>query len=330
MSSRFIISYILFIVVVSVGFWFAGNTLAPIGSQATISQFKITSGESVFSIAQNLRKQNLISSRTIFVTYSIFSGSYNDFKPGIYGLKTPLSVKSLIAILTSGPQDVSVVIIPGMTLKEIDKTLSDNGICEKGSIESFNPTIIKSTYSFLEGVKNLEGFLMPDTYRFQPGSDTVQVISIILENFSKKLNDSKISPKNIYKAVITASLIEKEVITKEDKKLVAGIIQKRISIGMPLQIDASVIYAVCNGTFLLCDKELGKKDFSFDSPYNTYLYKGLPPAPISNPTLDSISAAINPQKSNYLYYLSDPKTSKTIFSATLEEHSKNRAKYLGL
>jgi len=119
-----------------------------------------------------------------------------------------------------------------------------------------------------------------------------------------------------------ASMIEKEVKTIEDKKIVSGILWKRLNSGMGLQVDATVLYAL--------KKENSKvyiKDTQFDSPYNTYKYQGLPLGPISNPGADSIIAAIYPTKTNYLYYLSAP-DGKTIFSKTLEEHNYNKAKYL--
>jgi len=120
-----------------------------------------------------------------------------------------------------------------------------------------------------------------------------------------------------------ASMIEKEVQTPEDKKMVSGILWKRITEGMPLQVDATVNYITGKH-----DKGVQIKDTVIDSPYNTYKYYGLPKGPISNPGMDSIQAAIYPQKSVYWYYLSATKTGETIFSKTLEEHNLAISKYL--
>lgn len=119
-----------------------------------------------------------------------------------------------------------------------------------------------------------------------------------------------------------ASLVEKEVKTLEDKKLVSGVLWKRLENGMPLQVDATISYITGkkNAKILIADTQI-------DSPYNTYKYRGLPLGPISNPGLDSIVAALYPQESSYWYYLSTPE-GQTIFSRTLDEHNQARAKYL--
>jgi UPF0755 protein len=121
--------------------------------------------------------------------------------------------------------------------------------------------------------------------------------------------------------------LEKEVPDFEEQKIAAGIFLKRMDVGMALQADATVIYAKCSGKFAGC-ASLTRLDFKIDSPYNTYFYAGLPPAPISNPSAKTIEAASKAEKSDYWYYLSDPETQKTIFSKTLEEHNDNRASYL--
>jgi UPF0755 protein len=146
----------------------------------------------------------------------------------------------------------------------------------------------------------------------------------MLKNFDQKLTPAlmaeiKAQKKSIFSIVTMASLLEKEVKTQEDKKIVSGILWKRIAIGMPLQLDATINYITNKG-----DASVTIKDTKINSPYNTYKYYGLPKGPISNPGLDSISAAIYPTKTNYLYYLTD---GKTIFSETLEQHIE-AAKYL--
>ena len=122
-----------------------------------------------------------------------------------------------------------------------------------------------------------------------------------------------------------ASILEKEVQTEIDKRMVADILWRRLKEGIPLQVDASICYAQ-NQSFDDC--QLIAKAFKIDSPYNTYLYKGLPPAPICNPGLESIKAALNPLPNQSWYYLTDRKTGKTIYSKTYEEHLKMRQKYL--
>src|SRR3989344_6352885 len=128
---------------------------------------------------------------------------------------------------------------------------------------------------------------------------------------------------DMYKVLTIASMLEKEVPHFEDRKIVAGIFEKRLEAGWPLQVYAALCYkkpGKCH--------PLGALDLKRDSPYNTYLYKGLPPTPISNPGLEAIKAALAPQKSSNWFYLSDPETGNTVFAETLDEHNKNRPHYL--
>jgi UPF0755 protein len=151
------------------------------------------------------------------------------------------------------------------------------------------------------------------------------LLNTIFENFDSKIDDSlmaeiKRQGKSLHEIIIMASLIEKEVKTYEDKKLVSGVLWNRESIGMPLQSCSTI-------TYITGKKAVSTEDTKIDSPYNTYLYYGLPLGPISNPGLDSIKAAIYPKKSDYFYFLSTPE-GETIFSKTLIEHNIAKEKYL--
>jgi UPF0755 protein len=181
---------------------------------------------------------------------------------------------------------------------------------------------------FYEQAKAKEGYLFPDTYFFLPGTEPEKVIGILEENFRRQTNDPKVqealkkSGKTLREVVIMASLLEKEAAKTEDRRMVAGILWKRISIGMPLQVDAVFPYIIGKNTF-----DLTRADLKVDSPYNTYKYKGLPVGPIANPGLDSMVAAMTPVKSNYIFYLTDMQ-SKFHFSVTYAQHLANQKKYL--
>ena len=160
---------------------------------------------------------------------------------------------------------------------------------------------------------------------------TGEIIKKMWENFEEKTRGLTITPQ----AVIVASMLEKEVRKAEDMALVAGIIYKRLELGMPLQIDATVAYGSCLNIWTsqvqrTCDvTEINLiENIKIDSPYNTYTRKGLPLGPISNPGLRALNAALNPVASDYLYYLSARDDGRTIFSKTAEEHQLNRKKYL--
>lgn len=168
---------------------------------------------------------------------------------------------------------------------------------------------------FLELAKNKEGYLFPDTYYFTSKETPEEIIEKLENNFKAKAGDVQ---KDI---LIMASIIEKEAHNKEDRRIISGILWKRIKEGMPLQVDAVFDY--------LLDKEsseITQADLKMDSPYNTYKHKGLPPTPICNPGLDAIDAALNPTDSKYWYYLSD-RNGVTHFAKNFDEHKLNRARY---
>jgi UPF0755 protein len=191
-------------------------------------------------------------------------------------------------------------------------------------------TDLAQTFSFLRERPRgatLEGFLFPDTYRIWRDANIKDVVSKMLANF-----DEKISPdlreeihhtkRSLFEIVTMASLVEKEVADESDRKIVADILWKRLDLGIPLQVDATVNYVT------------GKKgspnasDLTTKSPYNTYQNRGLPPGPIANPGLGAILAALRPTRNPYLYYLSTPEGT-TIFSRSLEEHNIAKGIYLG-
>lgn len=335
LNQKKIISVILLVIIITAVF-FAVNNFSQAdsenGAQGQNVQVVISSGMGVFEIAAKLYESKAIDSLFAFELYNIFTGRASKFKPGVYELKINSSVKEVSRILIEGPKEIEIVIFPGMTLKEIDKALSSAKIIPEKGLTDLSLESLKDQFPFLEKAKSLEGFLYPDTYNFLPATDPQIVAIKILENFKQKITHTLSTWQlkdsgDIINKLILASLLEKEVIDNREQKIVAGILENRLKKNMPLQVDATIIYAKCDGKFLNCPA-LSKEDYQKDSLYNTYKYKGLPPTPISNPTLQSIEAALSPINTNYFYYLSDPLSKKTIFSVTFEEHNKNRVKYL--
>ena len=292
---------------------------------------------SINEIARQLKNQKLISSAWFFKIIAFITGQADTLKPGAYFFNRDTSLLKLIKTLVSGPQEKAIIIAPGLTLQEIDDLLSSAKIIKLNSLINFDIKLLDNEYSFLkklpQGYSSSEGFLLPDTYRFHISSSPEVVVRKFLDNLRVKisappegltiLNDSD----NILQLFTIASLLEKEVPDFNEQRLVAGILEKRLKVKMPLQVDATIIYAICRGRFLNCPP-LQQSDYRADSPYNTYLYPQLPPTPISNPSLEAIKAAANPQQSDYWYYLSNPKNKKTIFSKNFDEHNRNRIKYL--
>jgi len=305
--------------------------LGSVSGKSVLRAVEINPGGGFKHIAYELHKQGLIRSPYAFMIYGIFSGSAHQLKPGNYLLNAGSSTPEILQVIVSGPViDTEVTVIEGATLKDIDFLLAKAGVLPEGAISSFLFKDISSKYKFMQGVESLEGFLFPDTYHFFLNSETTEVIKKFLDNFENKTKGLFKDQSSLRERIIVASLLEKEAPVFKDRQIISGIFYKRLSLGMPLQVDSTITYAKCSGAFLTCDDpKVYRRDLDFNSKYNTYLYKQLPPGPIGNPGLEAIKAALDPVKSNYLYYLSDPKTKKTIFSETLEEHNENRAKYLG-
>jgi UPF0755 protein len=324
--------------------------LRPVNADdATPVVFEIQRGESFHDIVHGLAAAYLIRSTLAFEMLSLADGGAFHLKPGLYQLNSSMSSSAILGELTSEGGDAITVTIPeGENIYEIDAALANALVIHPGELIRYNATSDMrqgtGTISHVAVTMSLEGRLFPDTYQFARGSDVRDVVQKFLDDFRAKaepvLGDNTSTAQ---KTLIIASILEKEVPDPNDQKIVAGILQKRLQAGMPLGIDATVCYAaLVNGQGSI-DKGSEEPlppssypsscrvlNFKLDSPYNTYLYKGLPPTPIGNPGLQAINAALHPQSSPYWYYLSDPKTKKTIYAATLAEQSVNRAKYLEL
>jgi len=305
-----VIIYYCIVGIVSLALAYFLHLLRPVTLDKIETTLVIPSGYSLKEISHLLYQKNLIRSPFAFRWYAILSGSAWRLQAGGYFIQSSMSIPQIIGLLTTGPKEVELSISEGKTLVDIDALLAEFKIIQKGELVDYQWQWLKNSYEFLIAAKSLEGFLFPDTYRFYPASAVDVVMKKFLDNFTAKawplLKDCQISIDhchglNAYQILIMASLIEKEVPFDDDRFLVSGVLHRRLKIGMPLQVDAAP---------------------------NTYKYYGLPPQPIANPGLMAIKAALNPKPSSYLYYLSDPKTKKTIFSKTLEEHNKNRWLYL--
>jgi UPF0755 protein len=319
--------------------------------------FEVKKGENLEEIAKNLKKEGFLKFGFPFYFYVLIRGKATDLKSGVY-LLTPDDTIFVLAdkIITGETAKIKVTIPEGFNLNQIEEKLinptqinftkeellkySLDLILTKPNLKEFKTRDFKSEFNFLESAPDdisLEGFLFPDTYYLYPSQGTKEIIKIFLDNFNKKLapeprETMEKQGKTIFEILTMASLIEKEVRTLEDKKLVSGILWKRLKIGMPLQVDATITYikktinpeGVASRPY---GARISTEDTQIDSPYNTYKYLGLPKGPISNPGLDSILAAVYPEDSDYWYYLSTPE-GKTIFSKTFKEHNFARAKYL--
>ncbi len=283
-------------------------------------------------VARDLAKQGIIKSSLFFRIYTVVSGNHAKIQAGRYSVSSSMSIAAIVKKFASG--DIvkeKITIIEGWGSKDIAKYLESKKLYSQKEFLDAASQDWSQGFDFLKDKPaglGLEGYLFPDTYHVAIGLTPQDLIKIILNNFDKKLapelrRETASQKKSIFQIVTMASILEKEVKTLDDKKVVAGILWKRIKNGIPLQVDSTINYITDKN-----DPSASLKDTKINSRYNTYKYAGLPLGPISNPGMDSILAAIYPKESPYLYYLSADGTGKTIFSKTLEEHNIAKARYL--
>lgn len=277
---------------------------------------KIKNGDSLSMVSGLLLKENIIRSRYYFEVCSKVVGGMKPIIAGEYLFKEPVSacrVAIRVARGLSGISEIKVTLPEGVTNKQIADII-------KKDILEFD------FGSFVEKAKNDEGVLFPDTYSFARNVAPEMVISVMTDNFKSKikplLDEINASGHSEREIVTMASILEKEATSDEDKAIVSGILWKRISIGMPLQVDASFLYILGKKS-----SEVTLEDMRIKSTYNTYTNKGLPSGPIGNPGLVAIQSALRPTSSPYLYYLSD-NNGVMHYAKTFEEHKANKLKYL--
>ncbi len=328
---RFII---LFLIIVIFCYIFFYNISIPI-NRGLILDFEIKEGQSSNIVAHNLKSENLIRNSFIFDIYMKLSGKYKKILPGKFKLSDSMSYAQISNIIIKKQANLNfeekeIKIIEGWNLKQIGKYLENQELCtEKEFMELSRSNNYE--YDFIKQKPkstDLEGYLFPDTYRVYKNSTCYDVINKLLNNFDKKLTkemraDIEKQGKSVNEIITMASIVEKEVKTLEDMRIVSGIFWDRIEYGQALESCATLAYVLGE-----IKAQYSYEDTRVESLYNTYINKGLPPGPINNPGFNSIIASIYPEKSNYNYFLTDPKTGDTIFSKTFEEHKRNKLIYL--
>lgn len=281
--------------------------------------FVITPGQPLQKIIDNLEKEDLIRSKLVFYLVIKQLGIDKSIQAGDFRLSPSMNAYQIAKNLTHGTLDVWITLIEGTRKEEIAQIIGK---------ELNIPEV-----EFIKLAK--EGYLFPDTYLLPKDASAQIVINILKNNFEKKFTKElkdKARKKGFLEeeVIIIASIVEKEAKHSEDKKQVASILLKRLENDWPLQVDATIQYALGYQTKEKSwwKKELSFDDLKIDSPYNTYKNKGLPPTPISNPGLESILAVIEADRSTpYWYYISDKKGNMH-YAKTDEEHQKNIEKYL--
>ncbi len=328
-------------VVICAGFylWYQKTITLPVVNTKT-SSFVINSGEGVNTIAHNLYINKLISSPFAFKLYVHLNDYQTSLQAGEYDVSDSKSIKDLVGMFVSGKvhnTEKTIKIIEGWNNKEIAEYLTKNNIVSgEDFLKLINTPLRDWSFSFpkpsfLKQVPDdlgLEGYLFPDTYKIFKDAKPQDIIEKMLNNFSLKITQQMMADivkqgKTLSQIIIMASIIEKEAPKDEDRPLIAGILYKRLDIGMKLEVDSTINYLTGKNS-----PGASYQDLDIDSPYNTYKNYGLPPGPICNPGLSAIKAAIYPQQNPYLFYLHRQDTKETIFSKNYQEHLRNKNKYL--
>ncbi|MBI4127579.1 MAG: endolytic transglycosylase MltG [Parcubacteria group bacterium] len=297
----------------------------------------IEEGTSVRSVAKNLDEQGIIRHRLGLLLY-FWLNRDESIKAGEYILAPTMSVAEIAKILVSGEtvlREHDITFLEGWDIRAMASYLEEeNGLPQEDFIRAVSPSLYdRATFAFLDwlpaDVHTLEGFLFPDTYRIFNDASAQDIIEKALANFGRRLPkdfEAKIREQNLtpYEGAILASIVEREV-RPEDQPAVAGVFYNRLAIGMKLDSDATISYALNKPTLRPTLEET-----EIDSPYNTYRVSGLPPTPIGNPGRAALEAVLNPLDHDYLYFLTaltGERKGETIFAKTLEEHNQNRARY---
>lgn len=293
---------------------------SPVDSSSKTQAFVVQKGESVNSIAQRLQEQKIIRSAMVFKWELKASGKAGEIQAGDFKLSGAMSVDEVIKVLNSGSLDKWITLLEGWRVEEMAQKLnSELGIKNE---------------DFVKEAKRYEGHLFPDTYLFNPDATAETIVATLRNNFDKKYDEglqSQIQALGLSsdQGVILASIVEREGRSDKVRQMVASILLKRLKIGMGLNTDATIQYAL---GYQADEKSwwkrsLTKDDLKVDSPFNTYLYKGLPPKPICNPSLSSLKAvaSADPQ-TPYLYYYHDSQ-GNSYYAKTLDEHNDNVANH---
>lgn len=296
------------------GAWYRTNLWAADENSQEQKVFVVAKGQAADEILQKLEENGLIRSKLAVKIYLYLNKNHGSLQAGSFKLSPAMSVEEILNNLRNGVFNVWVTIPEGWRAEQIVDELIVNGLIDKSTQNEIYRQLRKE-----------EGKLFPDTYLFAKDSSLEIIKQKMLANFENKTKGLNITDQDL----VLASLIEREAKHDQDRPLIASVIRNRLKIGMALQIDATLQYALDNQKPVGVQwwRTVAAADKKVKSPYNTYLNKGLPPGSICNPGLSSIKAALNPAESDYLYYLSED-NGTTHYAKTLVEHQENIRKYL--
>lgn len=338
---------ILLIILFFSCFFYTKNQISPVEKENDKEnvRIEISMGTSAYKISSILEENHIIKNSKFFYAFIRYPEFFKYFFPkqnfpedielksGIYYLNPSMNYIELVDLLSSGQQEYLKILIPeGLTISKIGEILEENNICSKIEFRNlcYNQDIVNKYQ--IPG-NSLEGFLFPDTYFFNPQMNTEEIIDMMIKNFWEKIStieniDDK-SIDEIYEKVKLASIVEREYRIPDEAPVISSVFVNRLRYNIGLYSCATVEYIITEIEGRPHPDRILIEDTRIDSPYNTYLYAGLPPTPISNPGLVSLNAAINPAKTKYYFFqIVDPVEGRHVFTSTFDEHKLSHNLYL--
>lgn len=316
MKKLIIVTALLIVVLLASSVWWK-NGVSPVDSSNKNSAiFVVEKGDGVREISNRLGTKGLIKSPIVFFLLVKQLGLDKKIEAGDFRLSPSMTAQEIAQNLTHGTLDIWITVPEGKRATEIAEILQTK-------IPTYNS-------SWINILVSNEGHLFPDTYLIPKDADIEMIVGQMRGNFDRKYSGINVSNSRLTKSqiVILASLIEREAIEDTEKPIIAGILLNRLNSGIALQVDATIQYAKGQNTISKkwWEPVIVEEYKSVVSDYNTYLFAGLPPGPISNPGLEALRAGANPADTDYLYYLHD-KNRQIRYAKTLREHNENIEKY---
>jgi UPF0755 protein len=302
----------------------------PLDSNGAEQIFRIEQGESIASVATRLEQSFIIADAQTFYDYVVYTGLDLTIQAGDYALSPALSIIDIARELQdSTPTDINFVILSGWRMEEIAASLPTSGL--DISPQAFITAAQTPPQVLALSSSTMEGFFFPDSYILPRSTTVEQLLETVARNFAFHISDEMSAGfaaqgLDVYQAVTLASIVERESVHDEELALIASVFINRLKIDMTLGSDATVQYALGYDAIeqTWWTNPLSLDNLKFDSPYNTYIYAGLPPAPISNPSLEALRAVAFPEVSSYYYFQAKCDNSGYhTFAVTFEEHLAN-------
>ncbi len=307
---------------------------SPRGSLSDSATFQVAKGESVASIVTRLKAQDLIRSTMLLRLLSIAQGTEGTFKAGYYSISSAASSIDIHNLLVLGDSHLVKMTFPeGWTISKLSEHLERNQITPgKDFTEATRSSVLLERYSI--PAETLEGYLFPDTYFFPKGFAPEAVAETMVTNFFKNLekivpNQAELNREELHRKVVLASIVEREYRVPEEAPQIASVFYNRLKWDIGLESCATLAYIITEIQEKPHPEYITLEDKKIDSAYNTYMWAGLPPGPISNPGIVALQATFHPAQTDYYYFLlKDKESGAHYFSKDLEEHNQAKFFYL--